>query len=102
VDKKLIERIRDHFEGKKYLFEHSGKQYNWVSMTSLIKLESLKVLDKNISAHTLRHSYATHALKKTGRIRAVQEQLGHSSASTTIDLYVHDSFSWEDQEEMFN
>lgn len=102
VDKNLIECICEHFNGKKWLFEHSGKQYNRVSITSRIKLESLKVLGKNISAHTLRHSYATRALKKTGRIRAVQEQLGHSSASTTIDLYVHDTFSWEEQQEMFN
>ena len=101
VDQKLTERIRNNFTGKKWLFEHSGKQYNRLSMTNRIKLESLKVLGKNISAHTLRHSYATHVLKKTGRIRAVQEQLGHSSASTTIDLYVHDTFSWEEQQEVF-
>ena len=56
------------------------RQYVWRSL----KIRALKVgINKNVSPHMIRHSYATHLLQGGASIRHVQEFLGHNSVEST-------------------
>ena len=59
------------------------------ALQTSIKLIAMKILNKNIHFHTLRHSGATYYLnKKKWSTRAVQQLLGHSKIQTT-EIYTH-------------
>lgn len=66
-----------------------GKPLSRVMIFMLIKDLAKKInLQKNISPHTFRHSFATHLVEGGADLRAVQQMLGHESITTT-EIYTH-------------
>jgi integrase len=87
--RELIDRIRAHFRGETYLFEHGSRPFTRSHVSMSIHRIGLAVLGREISAHALRHSIATHLQEQTGDIEFVRGFLGHSSIATTSTYYVH-------------
>lgn len=66
-----------------------GKQLTRAMIFTIIKDLAVKInLNKSISPHTFRHSFATHLLENGADLRSIQLMLGHESITTT-EVYVH-------------
>jgi integrase/recombinase XerD len=66
-----------------------GKKLTRVMIFTIIKQAAQRAgIDKKISPHTFRHSFATHLLEGGANIRQVQELLGHENILTT-EIYTH-------------
>ncbi|GAB4248990.1 MAG: site-specific tyrosine recombinase XerD [Saprospiraceae bacterium] len=101
IGEEAIKHIRFYVEGARrqlkidpyhenYVFlSKRGKKLSRIMVFYVIKeLAQLAGIEKTVSPHTFRHSFATHLVEGGADLKAVQDMLGHESITTT-ELYTH-------------
>jgi len=82
------QKIQAGFEDTLFL-NRRGKQLTRAMIFTIVKQLAVKAgINKVISPHTFRHSFATHLLENGADLRAIQMMLGHESITTT-EIYMH-------------
>jgi integrase/recombinase XerD len=90
----LFAEIRETFHGENYLFETATRRPYTRGYVSAQIAKIGKMIGRRISAHSLRHCFATRKVQQLpGKLDAVSRYLGHSSPSITLAMYCHSSLS---------
>lgn len=86
--KRYLARRRDN-DPALLVTRDTGKRMTATNVQLLVKLAAKKAgIDKHVTPHTLRHSFATDFLKNNGNMRYLSSMMGHSSMATTT-MYTH-------------
>jgi len=90
---KTLDTLRQYFKQyhpREWLFEGwEGRKYSTRSIQAIVKDAARAAgIKKNVTVHTLRHSFGTHLLEHGTDIRYIQGQMGHESIQTT-EIYTH-------------
>ncbi len=89
LQKYLIYRKEFHAQNDALFVTKSGKRIMDRAIRYILdKYINALAIQKNVSPHTLRHTFATHLLDNGANIRVIQEMLGHSNLATT-QIYTH-------------
>jgi integrase/recombinase XerD len=85
----LRPQLAKAFSGNSLLLSRTGRSLGRIEIWRLIKKYALRAgMPRNLTAHTLRHCFATHLLSGGADLRSVQEMLGHVDIATT-QIYTH-------------
>ena len=85
--RRLLDITPEH--GDTLFLNQRGKQLTRAMIFTIVKTTAKKAgIQKSISPHTFRHSFATHLLENGADLRAIQMMLGHESITTT-EIYMH-------------
>ena len=87
----MVDAYRARYRPQLYLFEGQwpGKKYSASSVEKIFRTAcEMAGIQRHITLHGLRHSYATHLLEAGTDLRYIQELLGHKSSKTT-EIYTH-------------
>lgn len=84
----LYQRMDKTFKGKTFLFETElGGRYDRHHIEKQVRNVGFRYLGRRVTPHYFRHSFATHMIEKTGKIKGVSKYLGHGSTTVTMDMY---------------
>lgn len=91
IEQKIRELIqKEGLKREDFLFKSNrGKEYSTSSLRMILKIAANKVgIEKRVSPHIFRHSFATHLVEEGCSLSEVQSMLGHKSPETSM-VYVH-------------